>query len=88
MKQTNLSLAGITFGIFLTLGIWFRYFILWPDSDKGFFFGLIGLIIIAASWNYAGRVQLDKDIKKVEQTLTSVEEWIVDKNREEKNETN
>ena len=86
MKQTNLSLAGITFGIFLTLGIWFRYFVLWPDPDKGLFFGLIGLMIIAVSWNYAGRVQLDKDIKKLEQTLTSVEEWIVDKNKENEEE--
>ena len=86
MKQTNLSLAGITFGIFLTLGIWFRYFVLWPDPDKGLFFGLIGLMIIAVSWNYAGRVQLDKDIKKLEQTLTSVEEWIVDKNKENEDE--
>jgi len=82
MKQTNLSLAGITFGIFLTLGTWFRYFILYPDLDKSLFFGLIGLIIIIISWNYAGRIQLDKDIKKLEQTLISVEEWIVDKNKE------
>ena len=86
MKQTNLSLAGITFGIFLTLGTWFRYFILYPDLDKSLFFGLIGLIIIIISWNYAGRIQLDKDIKKLEQTLTSVEEWIVDKNKEDENE--
>ena len=82
MKQTNLSLFGIIFGIFLTLGTWFRYFILYPDLDKSLFFGLIGLIIIIISWNYAGRIQLDKDIKKLEQTLTSVEEWIVDKNKE------
>ena len=82
MKQTNLSLSGIIFGIFLTLGTWFRYFILYPDLDKSLFFGLIGLIIIIISWNYAGRIQLDKDIKKLEQTLISVEEWIVDKNKE------
>ena len=88
MKQTNLSLAGITFGLFLAAGTWFRYFVLVPDLDKALFFGLIALIIIAVSWNYAGRIQLDKDIKKVEQTLTSVEEWIVDKEKERKNGTN
>jgi len=82
MKQTNLSLAGIIFGIFLTFGTWFRYFVLYPDMDKAFFFGIFGLMIIAVFWNYAGRIQLDKDIKKLEQTLTSVEEWIVDKNKE------
>jgi len=86
MKQTNLSLAGVTGGLFLAVGAGLRYFILYPDPDKGFFFGLIGLIIIAVSWNYAGRVQLDKDIKKLEETLTSVEEWIVDKDKENKDE--
>jgi len=88
MEQTNLSLTGIIGGLFLTIGIWFRYFILYPDLDKALFFGLIGLIIVAVSWNYAGRVQLDKDIKKLEETLTSVEEWIIDKNKEGENETN
>ena len=86
MKQTNLSLFGIIFGIFLTFGTWFRYFILYPDLDKSLFFGLIGLIIIIISWNYAGRIQLDKDVKKLEQTLISVEEWIVDKNKENEDE--
>ena len=83
MKQTNLSLAGITFGIFLTTGTWFRYFVLFPDFDKALFFGLIGLTIIAISWNYAGRIELDEKIDKIEQTLTSVEEWLVDKNYNE-----
>ena len=82
MKQTNLSLSGIIFGIFLTFGTWFRYFVLYPDVDKAFFFGIFGLMIIAVFWNYTGRIQLDKDIKKLEQTLISVEEWIVDKNKE------
>ena len=86
MKHTNLSLAGVIGGLFLAAAAGLRYFILYPDIDKGFFFVLIGLIIIAVSWNYAGRIQLDKDIKKLEQTLTSVEEWIVDKNKESENE--
>ena len=85
MEQTNLSLCGIMFGIILTTTSWIRYFILVPDTDKAIFFGVIGLIIIAVSWNYAGRIQLDKKIDKIEQTLTSVEEWIVDKNNDEKN---
>lgn len=84
MEQTNLSLTGIIFGVVLTLTTWIRYFVLVPDTDKAIFFGVIGLIIIAVSWNYAGRIQLDKKIDKVEQTLTSVEEWIVDKNNEDK----
>jgi len=83
MNQTNLSLAGITFGIFLTASCWIRYFIIYPDLDKALFFGLFGLIIIAVSWNYAGRIELDNKIDKIEQTLTSVEEWIADKNYEE-----
>ena len=85
MEQTNLSLCGIMFGIFLTVGSWFRYFILYPDPDKAFYFGLFGLIIIAISWNYTGRIQLDKKIDRIEQTLISVEEWIVDKNNEKRN---
>lgn len=88
MEQTNLSLAGIISGIFLTVGSWFRYFILFPDLDKALYFGVIGLIIIATSWNYAGRIQLDKKNDRIEQTLTSVEEWIVDKNNDEKNKRN
>ena len=84
MKQTNLSLAGITAGLFLAVGSWFRYFILVPDPDKGLFFGLIGLIIIAVSWNYAGRISLKEKIEKLENTLTSVEEWIVDNNLNKK----
>jgi len=83
MRQTNLSLAGILFGLFISLSSQVRYFILYPDLDKALFFGLIGLIIIAISWNYAGRIELDNKIEKLEQTLTSVEEWIVDKDKEE-----
>lgn len=82
MKHTNLSLAGATVGLFLTIGSWFRYFVLYPDLDKGLFFGLIGLIIIGVSWNYAGRIILRDRIEKLENTVTSVEEWIVDKERE------
>ncbi len=88
MKQTNLSTIGITAGLFLTVGVWFRYFILYPDLDKALFFGLIGLMIIAISWNYAGRVQLDKEIKKTQITLRDVEEWIVDKVKEDEDEIN
>ena len=83
MNQTNLSLAGVLLGIVLTLTTWIRYFIIYPDLDKALFFGLFGLIIIAVSWNYAGRIELDNKIDKIEQTLTSVEEWIADKNYEE-----
>ena len=83
MKHTNLSFAGIMFGFLLTLGTWFRYFILYPDLDKAVFFGLIGLIIIAVSWNYSGRVIINERIDKIESTLTSVEEWLADKNYEE-----
>jgi len=81
MQQTNLSEAGILFGIIIFICSLVRYFIMWPDIDKAFFFSLVGLIIIAVSWNYAGRIQLDKNMKKLEQTLTSVEEWIVDKDK-------
>ena len=88
MKHTNLSLAGIIAGLFLAVGSWFRYFILVPDPDKGLFFGLIGLIIIGVSWNYAGRISLKEKIEKLENTLISVEEWIVDKNNEDKNDNN
>jgi len=83
MNQTNWSLAGILFGLFISLSVWVRYFILYPDPDKAVFFSLIGLMIIAISWNYAGRIELDNKIEKLEQTLTSVEEWIADKNYEE-----
>lgn len=76
MKQTNLSLAGITFGLFLTVGSWFRYFVLVPDPDKALFFGLIGLIIIGVAWNYAGRIMLKERIEKLENVLTLVEDYI------------
>ena len=83
MKQTNLSLAGVLLGIVLTTTTWIRYFVLYPDPDKALFFGLIGLMIIAISWNYAGRIELDEKIDRIEQTLTSVEEWLADKNYNE-----
>jgi len=83
MKQTNLSEAGILFGIIIFICSLVRYFIMWPDLDKALFFGLIGLMIIAISWNYAGKIVLENKIDKLEQTLTSVEEWIVDKNKED-----
>ena len=85
MKQTNLSLAGILFGIGLTVSSWIRYFISYPDMDKAFFFGLIGLMIIAIAWNYAGRIMLGDKIEKLENTLTNVEEWIVDNTKKEEN---
>ena len=78
MKQTNLSWAGILLGLGITVSTGIRYWIMWPDPDKAFFFGLIGVMIIAISWNYAGRVRLQEEIEKLENTLTSVEEWIVD----------
>ncbi len=78
MKHTNLSLFGVAGGLFLTLGVWFRYFILFPDSDKALFFGMIGLLIIVASWNYAGRVELDKENKKQDIRIQCIEEFIQD----------
>jgi len=83
MKHTNLSLVGVLFGLFMFCCTSIRYFILYPDLDKALFFGLIGLIIIGISWNYAGRIELKENIDRVEQTLTSVEEWLVDKNYNE-----
>jgi len=79
MKHTNLSLAGVIFGLFVACAAGVRYFVLWPDPDKGIFFVLIGLIIIAVSWNYAGRVELQHEIEKLQITLTDVEQYIVDK---------
>ena len=78
MKHTNLSLSGVIGGLFLTAGIGFRYFILYPDLDKALFFGLIGLVIVAVSWNYAGRIELDERIDKLENTLVRVEDYIQD----------
>ena len=80
MEHTNLSLAGVIFGLFVTCSAGIRYFILWPDPDKGIFFALIGLIIIAVSWNYAGRVEIQHEIEKLQITLTDVEQYIVDNN--------
>jgi len=88
MQHTNLSLLGVIFGIFLSIGTGMRYFVLYPDLDKALFFGLIGIIVIAVSWNYAGRIELDNKINRIEQTLTSIEEWLADKNYEETNDTN
>jgi len=88
MKHTNLSLAGVTAGLFLTVGSWFRYFVLYPDLDKALYFGIIGILIIAASWNYAGRIELKKEIKQTQTILNNVEEWIIDKEKGRKNETN
>ena len=79
MEHTNLSLAGVIFGLFVACAAGVRYFILWPDPDKGIFFALIGLIIIAVSWNYAGRVELQHEIEKLQITLIDVEQYIVDK---------
>jgi len=78
MKHTNLSVAGVALGLFLTLASSIRYFILFPDTDKGLFFGLIGLVIVAVAWNYAGRVELEHEIEKLQITLTDVEQYIVD----------
>jgi len=83
MKHTNLSLAGVLFGLFMFCCTSIRYFILYPDPDKAIFFGFFGLMIVAISWNYAGRIELEEKIDKIEQTLTSVEEWLVDKNYNE-----
>ena len=79
MEHTNLSLAGVIFGLFVAISAGVRYFVLWPDPDKGIFFALIGLIIIAVSWNYAGRVELQHEIEHLEHTLTDVEQYIVDR---------
>ena len=78
MKQTNLSLSGILFGLFISCSAGVRYFILLPDIDKGLFFGLLGLIIIAISWNYAGRIEIQKQIDKLKITITDVEQYIAD----------
>jgi len=84
--MNKLSFVGIAFGLVIAISSWIRYFILWPDMDKALFFGLIGLLVIAVSWNYAGRVYLKDRIEKLENTLTQVEEWIVDKQEEKEEE--
>lgn len=78
MKHTNLSLSGVIFGLIIAGGGLFRYFIMWPDTDKGLIVALLGLIIIGVSWNYAGRIQLDNENKKIKNTLTDLEQYIVD----------
>jgi len=78
MKHTNLSAFGVLFGLFVACSSGIRYFILYPDADKGLFFGLIGLVIIAVSWNYAGRIEMQKEIEHLEIVLTDVEQYIVD----------
>ena len=84
--MNKLSFVGIAFGLVIAISSWIRYFILWPDMDKALFFGLVGLLVIAVSWNYAGRVYLKDRIEKLENTLTQVEEWIVDKQEEKEEE--
>ena len=78
MKHTNLSSVGVLFGFCTAVGSFTRYFILFPDTDKGIFFALIGLLIIAVAWNYAGRIQLKEDIEKLQHTLTDLEQYVVD----------
>jgi hypothetical protein len=78
MKHTNLSLSGIVFGGIISLLGLVRYISMWPDPDKALMVFMIGLLIIGVSWNYAGRIQLDKEIKKHEDTLIKVEDYIQD----------
>lgn len=79
MRHTNLSLFGVIIGLFVTFSSAVRYFILYPDPDKGLFFALIGLLIIGVAWNYAGRIQLKEKIDRLQITLTDVEQYMVDK---------
>ena len=79
MKQTNLSKAGILLGLVIAISSWYRYFVMFPDPDKALFFGLIGLLCIAISWNYAGRIMLRDKIEHIENTLTDLEQYVVDK---------
>ena len=88
MKHTNLSLFGVFLGLLIACSAGIRYFILFPDTDKGLFFGLIGLIVIAVAWNYAGRVEMQNEIEHLEIVLTDVEQYIVDSKHEAEEDVN
>ena len=88
MKHTNLSLFGVFLGLLIACSAGIRYFILFPDTDKGLFFALIGLIIIGVAWNYAGRVEMQNEIEHLEIVLTDVEQYIVDSKHEAEEDVN
>jgi len=85
MTRSILGFCGVVFGVLIFGSSWIRYFIIWPDLDKAFFFGLLGLIIIAVTWNYIGRLKLAEEIKHTNKILDNVEQYITD-NVEKKNE--
>jgi len=76
-KMSNWSIVGIGIGFIFTIFSGIRYFLMYPDMDKAIVYVIIGVLIMCVSWNY--NVNISQDNR-----LVAVEDYLVDKNFEDK----
>jgi len=75
--RINFGLGGCIFGAIFGIIAVGRYFILYPDPDRGIVYTIIGFLVIGFSVLY-DRVMKNLDI------IENLEEYIVDKEEKEK----
>lgn len=57
--------VGLTFGIVLTLGTFWRYYVIYPDIDRALMYPLIGVLFMVCAWWY-NMLRLETDKRETE----------------------
>ena len=75
----NLSITGMIGGLLFTILSEIRYFVIWPDPDKAFAYGVIGLLIILVSYLFERDEMILAKINHNAIVLDQVEQYLQDK---------
>lgn len=69
---SNWSKLGYMFGATFSLASIVRYYVMFPDLDRAFVYGLIGLIICGLAFLYNHQLEQDKSILSMEDYLSEL----------------
>ena len=78
MQTSKWSIMGVLFALGFGLLSSIRYFLLFPDTDRAFVYGLLAVVIIGVSWCYNEIHQIYRKIESLEIKLTDLETWLQD----------
>ena len=64
--MNNWSRVGIIIGMLLSIGMYWRYFVIYSDTSQGLLYIGLGITIMAISWLYDVALRLEKRMEDLE----------------------
>ncbi len=77
--MNNFSRLVCIAGSFLTVGIFWRYFVMYPDMDKMLFYTIVGLLIVAIGWLYHLHREDIEEIDRLKLEVIEIGNHLADK---------